>query len=1055
MNRRYRVIEIPLKASTEEEVIELSIDNLPDVAELVDLLRNELSPLSLWLHAALTYYREGKEEEFRDILETVRADTEKSHLQLTPWILEMSTMPDYKQDLLRILDTLAAYYVAQANKERNRERKKELQNKVAVLYTAGDKLTTESQNHLVGRAFFLLVDLNQNNFANALDQADQQFTFVFNNNNANIPTLVGKACISFNKKDYKGALTYYRRCLRNNPQCPANIRLGMGHCFYKLNQLEKARLAFERALKLDHKCVGAMVALAIMELNKKNPEAIQNGVQMLSRAYNIDKTHPMVLNHLADHFFFKRDYQRVHQLALHAFQNTENEFMRAESSYQLGRAYHIQENYNQAFQYYYQSTQFAAPSFVLPFYGLGQMYIFRGDLENAAVCFDRVLKFYPNNYETMKILGSIYAQSADPAKRGMARDYLKKVTEAHPDDVEAWIELAQILEQFDLQGALNSYNNAIKIFKEIAENTGREEPEIPAEIYNNVAVLHYRLGAFEAAEENLERSLRVANDEAEHDEAYFRLIQVSIRYNFGRLYEAAYRLVKANEVYVALLRDHPTHTDSMIRLGCLRREACHIYEASDWFKEVLQVDKDNADAWILIANMHCAKSEWGPGQKKYERVLGAEATKDDTYALVALGNIWLHTLFSGGKGGGTREEREKERRHQERAISMYRNALRQDELNLYAANGIGCVLAAKGAFNEARDVFSQVREATADFPDVWVNIAHIYVETRQYVNAIQMYENCHRRFYPAPNTEILMYIARAYYRWGRMRQCKTVLLRIRHVTPNDATVIFNLALVLQRIAASVLEEPKCPLRTILSAVHELNLAHRYFDHLRLNPEPTKFDPVAAGAEEQRCKDLITQAQHHVARARRADAEEQEARRRQEAERAALRAKAQEESRAREEERRKVEKELIAKRQEFVAKTKSILIFDPQMEEKPKKGGGGGGRGRKSAHHGEDGFVTDSSSNIENRTAGGGGEKTGGKKKKKKKEGKRGRKRRNRGSGGSAESDEEGGGGEVNEEERRKRREERQQQKRKKQRKGGQKESAKKGRPSKPEKAEQP
>lgn len=35
------------------------------------------------------------------------------------------------------------------------------------------------------------------------------------------------------------------------------------------------------------------------------------------------------------------------------------------------------------------------------------------------------------------------------------------------------------------------------------------------------------------------------------------------------------------------------------------------------------------------------------------------------------------------------------------------------------------------------DVF-QVREATADIPDVWLNLAHIYVEQKQYVAAIQM-----------------------------------------------------------------------------------------------------------------------------------------------------------------------------------------------------------------------------------------------------------------------------------------------------------------------------
>ena len=51
---------------------------------------------------------------------------------------------------------------------------------------------------------------------------------------------------------------------------------------------------------------------------------------------------------------------------------------------------------------------------------------------------------------------------------------------------------------------------------------------------------------------------------------------------------------------------------------------------------------------------------------------------------------------------------------------------------------IGAVLAHKGFFREARDVFAQVREATAELPDVWLNLAHIYVEQKQYISAIQM-----------------------------------------------------------------------------------------------------------------------------------------------------------------------------------------------------------------------------------------------------------------------------------------------------------------------------
>lgn len=92
---------------------------------------------------------------------------------------------------------------------------------------------------------------------------------------------------------------------------PAEVRLGMGHCFVKLNKLEKARLAFGRALELNSKCVGALVGLAVLELNNKEADSIKNGVQLLSRAYTIDPSNPMVLNHLANHFFFKKVIIRI------------------------------------------------------------------------------------------------------------------------------------------------------------------------------------------------------------------------------------------------------------------------------------------------------------------------------------------------------------------------------------------------------------------------------------------------------------------------------------------------------------------------------------------------------------------------------------------------------------------------------------------------------------------------------------------------------------------------------------------------------------------------
>lgn len=75
-----------------------------------------------------------------------------------------------------------------------------------------------------------------------------------------------------------------------------------------------------------------------------------------------------------------------------------------------------------------------------------------------------MLKEVPNNYESLKILGSLYRDSSADEKRNKAKEYLGKVkrdvkpcvafwltlsqaTKMHPEDVEAWVELASLLER--------------------------------------------------------------------------------------------------------------------------------------------------------------------------------------------------------------------------------------------------------------------------------------------------------------------------------------------------------------------------------------------------------------------------------------------------------------------------------------------------------------------------------------------------------------------------------------------------------------------------------
>ncbi|KAK1161701.1 hypothetical protein AOXY_G19323 [Acipenser oxyrinchus oxyrinchus] len=920
-------IEIPLRDT--DEVIELDFDQLPEGDEVISILKQEHTQLHIWIALALEYYKQGKTEDFVKLLEAARIDGNLDYR-------------DHEKDQMTCLDTLAAYYVQQARKEKNKDAKKELITQATLLYTMADKIIMYDQNHLLGRACFCLLE------GDKMDQADAQFHFVLNQSTNNIPALLGKACISFNKKDYRGALAYYKKALRTNPGCPAEVRLGMAHCFVKLSKLEKARLAFGRALELNSKCVGALVGLAVLELNSKEADSIKNGVQLLSRAYTIDPSNPMVLNHLANHFFFKKDYSKVQHLALHAFHNTEVEAMQAESCYQLARSFHVQEDYDQAFQYYYQATQFASSTFVLPFFGLGQMYVYRRDKENAAQCFEKVLKTYPNNYETMKILGSLYAASEDQEKRDIAKGHLKKVSEQYPDDVEAWIELAQILEQTDIQGALSAYGTATRILQE------KVQADVPPEILNNLGALHFRLGNLGEAKKYFLASLERAKAEGEHDEHYYNAISVTTSYNLARLYEAMNEFHEAEKLYKNVLREHPNYVDCYLRLGAMARDKGNFYEASDWFKEALQINQDHPDAWSLIGNLHLAKQEWGPGQKKFERILKQPSTQNDTYSMLALGNVWLQTLHQPTR------DREKEKRHQDRALAIYKQVLRNDSKNLYAANGIGAVLAHKGYYREARDVFAQVREATAEISDVWLNLAHIYVEQKQYISAVQMYENCLKKFYKHQNTEVLLYLSRALFKCGKLQECKHTLLKARHVAPNDTVLMFNVALVLQRLATLVLKDEKSNLKAVLCAVKELELAHRYFSYLSKAGDKMRFDLVLASTEARQCSDLLSQAQYHVARARKQDEEEKELRSKQEQEREVLRAqqfKQMEDKRNKEVEE---QKKLLEQRAQYVEKTRNLLSFaNGGKEIKEKKRGGGGGRRSKKASEFDE-FVNDDS-----------------------------------------------------------------------------------------------
>lgn len=114
------------------------------------------------------------------------------------------------------------------------------------------------------------------------------------------------------------------------------------------------------------------------------------------------------------------------------------------------------------------------------------------------------------------------------------------------------------------------------------------------------------------------------------------------------------------------------------------------------------------------------------------------------------------------------------------------------------------------------------------------------------------------------------------------------------MAPTETIIIYNLALILRKLATQILRDDKSTLSLVLSAVHELTLAHKYFQYLCVNGDKNKYDLHLCAHEAQQCQDLLSQAQYHVARARKVDEEERMMRKKQEEERLAFRQKQLEE-----------------------------------------------------------------------------------------------------------------------------------------------------------------
>lgn len=669
--------------------------------------------------------------------------------------------------------------------------------------------------------------------------------------------------------------------------------------------------------------------------------------------------------------------------------------LRAEAAYVRGRMHHSKGELGHA-QGLYMAAMQLDENYAAPSLGLAQVALVRGDTKSAIMYAERAYKAYPNSVPVTRIYGHLRRQvdaeavvagggglvSVGKLGAGAGRDaetaaVLKKAVDADPMDLEVRLDHGDaLLAAGDYSGALVAYETATKIIEKLGRGAGKmmgsktgvNTP--PSALLNNCAVLRAMIGKYDKARALFLRALEAADGEEEAptgksseelDAPEQRKTAAKaaqpVAFNIARLNEERGEVTDADSRYGDLLAANPGMIECLLRRAEMAARRENFDAAMELAQSALSVRPGDPDAMAYVGHLLMRQGRWTEAQAQFKqlrsarKVLSAQAAqvaaaagKDpaqhthqhDEYAMLSLANAAYYQAVklqgSVNLKRGDPKVKETEQAHLDYAATLYTKALQKSGSDLFAANGLGILLAEKGRIDEAKVTFQMVAEGMSaaaaaggaegsgegdatdaakdrlmTSPDIWINQGHIQMAKGNYVAAARHYEQAQAQFFFNLDHRVMLYQARNSYEAGSLEESKATLRRALHVAPWNHRLRFNLAYVLQenahrtlnrtlkgaekgksaRAGAEVAGEGSGRLQQVLTAIEEFKLALQLFEQLqkvasgrsagedasqaaKIAPE-YGFDKKRVGIHVQFCMEALKSAQPHLEAAEREEA----------------------------------------------------------------------------------------------------------------------------------------------------------------------------------------
>ncbi|KAG6831581.1 hypothetical protein H0H87_004800 [Tephrocybe sp. NHM501043] len=975
-----------------QEVITIDLDILdPNPEDVLELLKDGQCKIWVWTKLAGEYWRRGyleaAEKIARTAIESFQANGNPSHL---PPIYSMLAniqiayarkapkviLPDARQDLMK-----------------DEKPKEEYYREAAQLLNTGERVGAESGETVGGTLSFLTRGIQQL-ATRSMDDALRSFDGVLIEKPTNLVALLGKARILFARRNFRDALRIFQDVLRYNPRCLPDPRIGIGLCFWALDQKSKAVAAWQRSVEVNPSEWPAQLLLGLEAINSSKHDGTSEadraslflqGTRLINMAFKANQKSAAAANALCEVFLRKGELNRALKLAERTIQFADTLTILTEGYLRAGRVSHAEGSLTYATKYYTAAVD-GQPKHVIGAIGLAQMQMQNDEIAAAIHTLDTLLQAPSpqRSTEATVMLASLRAHprpgvsSSDVAQeRAKARDLFDRVIKGSEsdelringqsmpknsrliiDDMEMHVEIARLWQGENLERMGKSLKEALRI----SVGTSRSD----SRLLNNLAALQHLEQHYPEARSLYEQALIIASSlGTDQGEA----MSTTILYNLARVYEEQGEETLARDAYEKLISRHPEYVDAKIRqaqmLGNLNRHN----DAHDLLKQCLASQNNNLNLRAFYTYFLIQTNLPRPA-KEFVFATLKDHDKHDIFSLCAAG--WIMYNQARESRDTSPKGIEERRRGFQRSAEFYEKALHLDPLCAFAAQGLAIVTAEDalgllgGALStvpvvddvqrrlknarEALDVFAKVRESIDD-GSVYFNMGHCYYARDEFDRAIESYETAWTRYNDSHNVPVLLCLCRAWYakatkdqQFTAMKQALRYAQMAYHVQPNDKAIVYNIAMVQQKSAEMLfaISPAKRTLKDLQRVIDQAAQAQKLFASLALDKSP--MVPYSRDLADQRRKygdSMLRKGDEHLAAQRLFESEAQ-------AKVDAARRKRQEEK-ERQEEIERLRMEALRKEAEKLAEERKLAReqamqwtqevkadSDEERERKPKK-----------------------------------------------------------------------------------------------------------------------